>query len=907
MEINDLDEKKLSQKEINLKILRGLPKSWEMKVVAMRNHREIKTTSTTQIFSDLKAYEFEKETQNDEEPETRNITLVANHQSSSSTPRSNTNPSSDFFTNDQLALFMRRFKRFMRKNQSYDNSDKMRRTKYRSNDKTSGSRTHEKDETQVLCYNCRKPGHFKAECPYPIIKKHQDEHNYKKNSGNYHNPKSAPNDADEESNKNQKNDRRRKALAVEEKSGDKNDESCTSSSSSESDSSEDEKGQLCLFSQEDSDEELCLMADEEEVTSQNHSSNYSSESIYHENPREAFERMMKSFDGIEDSHLKLKEENAKLLAERQDLEDLRSKNAEMLESISQLEKQVHLLEEECKAKDDREQNLRARQRKGMPQGRPNSYLSNVKNFKKFPSKHRGGEGTLYPSDEDWLMDYEPMTRAKFLLHHRHKQTSYTRVNTNKPTPSLQKVYSPKSPQAYYAIPYDYRVFNGYRGPRMNLTSSRKKNETENVLPDLLRRLQTEKDLSIVKIRSDQGTEFVNKVIQDLCGQHGILHQLSAARTPQQNGVAERRNRTLKEAARSMIAFSGLPKRFWAEAINTACYTENRSLIHKDHGATPYELWKGRKPVVKYFHIFGSKCFIHNNGKSHLKAFDERVDEGIFMGYSEKSKAFRVLNKRTMVIEESIHVVFDEPSKEDVVISEKQTDEETKDREIEELSEGSESEDDDYPLFPNHLPNTSSQTEVLPNDGNEPNQSIVQQDGSNQGEPSIDEGAPPTTFQPDLKWLRNHPQDQIIGDIHDNVRTRASIRECMMACFISQIEPKTIEEALNDSDWVIAMQDELHQFERNNNQAPNQPVNADYDEDYLRYLAMLEPDDVSDKSLVLENEPGYGPMAPSWIPDAAPSALPAPSPPTTESSQGQSLMSTANSRHAKNKGKGKARK
>ncbi|MEQ5265911.1 hypothetical protein, partial [Escherichia coli] len=146
-------------------------------------------------------------------------------------------------------------------------------------------------------------------------------------------------------------------MAVEEKSGEKNEESCTSSSSSESDSSEDEKGLLCLFSQEDSEEELCLMADEEEVTSQDQSSSYSSESICHENPKEAFEKMLKSFHGIEDSHLKLKEENAKLLAERQDLEDLRSKNAEMLESISQLEKQVHHLKEECKSKDDREQNL----------------------------------------------------------------------------------------------------------------------------------------------------------------------------------------------------------------------------------------------------------------------------------------------------------------------------------------------------------------------------------------------------------------------------------------------------------------------------------------------------------------------------------------------------------------------
>nr|GLL37701.1 uncharacterized protein LOC109146979 [Ipomoea trifida] len=163
----------------------------------------------------------------------------------------------------------------------------MRRMKYQGNDKASGSRTHDKDESQVLCYNCRKPGHFKSECPYPIVKKHQDEHNYKKNSGRYHHLKSNPNDADEESSL-------FKRMINEGK----------------------------LWRQEDSDEEMCFMAEEEEVTSQDQSSNYSSEYVCHENPRETFEKMMKSFYGIEDSHLKLKEENAKLLAERQDLEDL---------------------------------------------------------------------------------------------------------------------------------------------------------------------------------------------------------------------------------------------------------------------------------------------------------------------------------------------------------------------------------------------------------------------------------------------------------------------------------------------------------------------------------------------------------------------------------------------------------
>ncbi|XP_031116538.1 uncharacterized protein LOC116020199 [Ipomoea triloba] len=216
--------------------------------------------------------------------------------------RSNSNPS-DLFTNDQFALSMRKFKRFMRKNQSYNNSDKPRTSTHISTDKPSGSRTRDTEEVQMLCYNCRKPGHFKAECPYPIVKKHQEEYgNYRKNSGNYNNSKSTSNDANDQpsnySSNNQKSDRRRNALAVEEKLEEKTDETCTSSSNLDSDSSEDENGLLCLFSQDESNEEVCLMAEEDKVTSQNYSSNYSSESSYHENPREAFKRMMKEFDDV---------------------------------------------------------------------------------------------------------------------------------------------------------------------------------------------------------------------------------------------------------------------------------------------------------------------------------------------------------------------------------------------------------------------------------------------------------------------------------------------------------------------------------------------------------------------------------------------------------------------------------
>ena len=112
-------------------------------------------------------------------------------------------------------------------------------------------------------------------------------------------------------------------------------------------------------------------------------------------------------------------------------------------------------------------------------------------------------------------------------------------------------------------------------------------------------------------------------------------------------------------ARTMLCKNNLPKYLWAEAVNTACYILNRALIRPILKKTPYELWHGRKPNIGYFHIFGCKCFVHNNDKNNLRKFDAKADEGIFLGYSTTSKAYRIFNKCSLVIEESIHVIFDE--------------------------------------------------------------------------------------------------------------------------------------------------------------------------------------------------------------------------------------------------------
>ena len=112
-------------------------------------------------------------------------------------------------------------------------------------------------------------------------------------------------------------------------------------------------------------------------------------------------------------------------------------------------------------------------------------------------------------------------------------------------------------------------------------------------------------------------------------------------------------------ARTMLCENNLPIYFWAEAINTTSYILNRALIRPILKKTPYDLWKGKRPNISYFHVFGCICFIHNNDKNNLENFDARSDEGIFLGYSTISKAYRVFNKKTQIVKESIHVTFDE--------------------------------------------------------------------------------------------------------------------------------------------------------------------------------------------------------------------------------------------------------
>ncbi|GJR25292.1 putative ribonuclease H-like domain-containing protein [Tanacetum coccineum] len=160
-----------------------------------------------------------------------------------------------------------------------------------------------------------------------------------------------------------------------------------------------------------------------------------------------------------------------------------------------------------------------------------------------------------------------------------------------------------------------------------------KDETRGILKTFIREIENQLDHKVKVIRCDNGAEFKNS-----------------------NGVTERRKRTLIEATRTMLVDSKLPTTFWDEVVNTACYVLNRVLVIKPHNKTPYELIRGRTPLIDFMKPFRCPVTILNT-RDHLGKFDGKADEGFFVGYSVVSKAMRVFNKRTMIVEETLNIRF----------------------------------------------------------------------------------------------------------------------------------------------------------------------------------------------------------------------------------------------------------
>jgi len=256
----------------------------------------------------------------------------------------------------------------------------------------------------------------------------------------------------------------------------------------------------------------------------------------------------------------------------------------------------------------------------------------------------------------------------------------------------------------------------------------------------------------------------------------------------------------------MLIDAKLPTYFWAEAVKTACFVQNCSLVNA-HGKTPYEMIKRKKPNVKYFHIFGCKCFVLKVHPEMAGKFEAKFDEAIFLGYSSSSKAYRVFNLRKQIVMESIHVAFDDKRLEGYGVQDEHEHLQFENQ-LDDEEETSEVSIESVPPQEEHfvegeLDNLTSTTLEL-----EQTQQSEEQATEHQAQNNSTEGTIINNLPPSIKWTKDHPETQIIGDINSGVQTRRMLEESnnehMLSCFLSKIEPKKVEEALEDPDWIVAM-------------------------------------------------------------------------------------------------------
>jgi hypothetical protein len=249
-------------------------------------------------------------------------------------------------------------------------------------------------------------------------------------------------------------------------------------------------------------------------------------------------------------------------------------------------------------------------------------------------------------------------------------------------------------------------------------------------------------------------------------------------------------------------------------VNTACHAINRLYLHRLLKKTSYELLTGNKPNVSYFRVFGRKCYILVKKGRHSK-FAPKAVEGVLLGYDTNTKAYRVFNKSLGLVEVSSDVVFDETNgstREQVDLDDIDEDE-VPTTVMRTMAIG-----DVRPQEQQEQDQPSSSMMVHP--PTQDNEQVPQEEGHNQGGAQEDQAmeeeaprVPPTQVRATIQ--RHHPVDQILGDISKGVTTRSRLANfCEHYSFVSSIESFKVEEALQDPDWVLAMQEELNNFKRN---------------------------------------------------------------------------------------------
>nr|GEY94527.1 integrase, catalytic region, zinc finger, CCHC-type, peptidase aspartic, catalytic [Tanacetum cinerariifolium] len=381
-----------------------------------------------------------------------------------------------------------------------------------------------------------------------------------------------------------------------------------------------------------------------------------------------------------------------------------------------------------------------------------------------------------------------------------------------------------------------------------------KDETLEVIIKFITQIQVGLNKIIQYVRTDNGTEFLNHILTEYYERIGIFHQKTVPRTLQQNGVIERQNRTLVEAAWTMIIFSKAPMFLWAEAVATVCYTQNRSLIHTRHHKTSYELVHNKKPDLTFFRVFGALCYPTNDSQD-LRKLQPTADTGIFVGYAPSRKGYRIYNKRTRRIIETIHVQFDELT-EPMVLVQLGTGPASNFLTPGQISSG---------LVPNPVPATPYATptnkeleilfqpmfdeylEPLCAERPVPPAQAEQAPVNSAGTPlsnTIDQDAPTPSISLSSSALQSLSLNQGVAAETNSMeeRTDAPVDNPLFVnvfalephseasssgilvqlnrhtSVLSKVEPKNFNSVITEDCWFQAMQDEIHEFDRLQNKA-----------------------------------------------------------------------------------------
>ncbi|KAK1649290.1 hypothetical protein QYE76_067095 [Lolium multiflorum] len=325
-----------------------------------------------------------------------------------------------------------------------------------------------------------------------------------------------------------------------------------------------------------------------------------------------------------------------------------------------------------------------------------------------------------------------------------------------------------------------------------------KDETQQIFIDFATEVQRQHNLLIMAIRSDNGSEFKNYTLNDFLSDEGIRHQYSAAYTPQQNGVAERKNRTLMDMARSMMAEYKSRYNFWAEAISTACHSSNRLYLRKGLNKTPYEILTGNKPNISYFKVFGSSGIII---ESCSVRFEE--NDGSQVGQVDGHGVASREELCSTTVEPSSSQHQQTPSLE------------ANDAPTQEQEENPPSHEQDQGQDQPRIQDQPFDISQIEGQDGDPNDQVDQVTPPRPKRTKEEIEARRLARRDRTLEIRGHTHDKVLGDVRAKVSTRRQLANFSNHhAYISVVEPKKVFEALEDSDWVEAMHEELNNFKRN---------------------------------------------------------------------------------------------